>query len=244
MHFTIDSNNTIKNFHIEKWDSLVLGQPLVNEIEKYIGKKDDEFIIFALKKHLYLKLRVLFSMGSEGTVMFWGEYAPIYGGNKDRDRMFDIMLSNPDIAKYAIFHLKTKDQKSTFVFYESGMVERFVDANCKAKYFEYELIDDEIVDISRAFIISRNNNNCVYILMDPKDKEGKLKKINLEESVFVAMSALSGELEILSEDEVENITAEKLAKYSTVMATTSHKKEVEDKNKILIDKLKKLQKND
>ncbi|MEI6039731.1 MAG: hypothetical protein WCP93_00005 [Candidatus Berkelbacteria bacterium] len=240
MHFTIDSNNIIKNFHIEKWDSLALGQPLVKEIEKYTGKKDDEFILFALKKYLFLKLRMLFSMGPEGTVMFWGEYAPIYGDNEDRDRMFDIMLSNSDIAKYAIFHLKTKDQKYTSVFYESEMVKRFTDVNCKAKYFEYELTDAEIAEINRTFIISRNNVNCIFILMDPKDKEGKLIRINLEGSAFVAMSALSGELEILTEDEVENITAEKFAKYSTVMAATSHKKEVEDKNKTLIDNLKKL----
>ena len=239
MHFIIDTDNNIENFHIEQWDSRALGQTLITEIETYVGKNYEKFILLVLKKKLFLKLRILYSMGEESIVFLW-ESSPLYG-NSDDNRTFELLLLNPQ-KKYARFYLKAKEHHLTNVFYEARTSKHFVNANRESKDLTFELPDAELIEISNAFNISRNNDNCIYILDERERGTERLLRGSFAGTRFVVIDKTSGELKILTKNEVENITPEKLTEYAGLISTVPHDQGEADEMEITLEKIKKMHK--
>ena len=243
MHFRITKDNLISEFHIEKWDSNSLGQEIIEEIQKYKNRNYEEFILFALKNKLFLKLRMLFLLGKPESIYFWS-CAPIYG--EDEKSGIKLLLNlDPErniSFKYAKFYLRGSESiqpRLVSVLYEAGLRQLLEEATYGPRDFIFELDEDEIKEISFNFNISRNNTNGIYTLAGKKSNNEQLMSIISRETMFTCLTEKTNELEILTEDFVKTLSSTDVKRYLAFLPTYTDDKDVQ---KELIDILTTLRK--
>ena len=246
MHFKINEQNLITKFHIEIWDSKGLGEELVTKIENYKNKNYEEFVLFALKNRLFLKLRALFLLDKSESIYFWS-CAPIYG-ESEKEGIKMLLRLDPERnvkIKYAKFYLKGPESiqpQMVSVFYEAGLRQLLEEVDYKSKDFIFELSEDEIKEISLGFNISRNNINGVYILMKKNGDEEELMSGISKEIMFTGLTEKTNELEILTENFVTKISPTDAKKYIGLLPTYTNNKDKQNELIELLKKMKKMQK--
>ncbi|MFA5175504.1 MAG: hypothetical protein WC430_03780 [Patescibacteria group bacterium] len=246
MHFKITTDNLISDFHIEDWDSKSLGQEMIKMIQNYKNKNYEEFIIFALKNRLFLKLRSLFLLNKEESIYFWN-CAPIYG-ETEKEGLKMLLRLDPERKqniKYAKFYLTGSQEiesKMISVFYENGVSQLLGDAGYQAKEIMFEIDENEIKEISLDFNISRNNINGVYILVKKDGDNEELMGGTSSKIMFVGLKEETNELDILTEDYVKNISSGEMKKYIGFIPTYTNDEKKQNELIEILTKIKKMKK--
>ncbi len=224
MHFTVNSYNIIENFHIEEWDRLALGNDLSILIESFIGKSREDFILFTLQKQLFLKIRILCSLGAE-SIYYWA-CAPIHNENIQAIQRA-VQIGVPiDKMKYAKFYIKTPGiENKVSIFYEGRLASEFDKNGYGFEEFWFDLPAEKHIDISINFNISRNSDNAIYFIAEKSSKVETISRSCSSDISVVAIDKLSTEMIILEPKEVEESSDEELKKFSNFMITNPQDEE-------------------
>jgi len=241
MHFKINKDNIITEFHIEKWDKKVLGRKLTDKINSYKGKHYKDFILFTLKNRLFLKLRILYLMREKTCIYFWGCSA--VHANKDRQAIEMMVRWGVDKKElqYAKFYLEGQNESNFIsVLYENVLRSVMGRAGYEPKRMIFKLDGEEIKDITLNFNIARNSWNIINMLTkyDPDNyRKDEVLITQIKKLAFIAVDAETGELRILKEREVEKIDKDSLLRYSIVASVQPYDEESERRAKQIMNKI-------
>jgi hypothetical protein len=214
---------------------------MIDKINFYHGKNYKEFILFALKNKLFLKLRILYLMGENINIYFWECSA--MRADKDRiaiETMVGWKLGKNEL-KYAKFYLRGKNEPNFIsLFYENILHSVIGGAGYEPKRMMFELDEEQIKDITLDFNIARNSENIVCMLTkyDPDDYKGEEAIVaQIKKLAFIAVDAKTGSLKILEEKEVEDITADNLFRYNTIGCVSPYDKQSKQRARKIMNRI-------
>ncbi len=251
MHFKIDDKGIVTYIHTERWDRLALGPDLEERIEKYTGEDYRDLIYFILCEKLFLKLQILYSMstGDRETICYWFT-APIYNDDEnDIKKNLNIMTGFDSLinqTKFADIHLESNDVSLIVTLKEMRLARLLNEYGCTSKLVRILTDIKTSKDIAFSFNIARNAENAIFFAGDNIQDLGPDKVMPgiLPYPMFAARSNQTGEIQILSEADIEKMSDEQiLEKYSSIFPTTPHDEGCQNRIDIVKKRLKRIARN-
>jgi hypothetical protein len=231
MHFNIDTNNKIIRFHIERLEESILGEKLTKKINLYNGKKFEEFLKFALKERLFLKVPILNVYGKK-TLTLWAIAAR--EGKAGIDNMIKT-VSSFDLKNFVFAEIRLNVKGTTLVLLETNLSVAYRKLGFLPQVIELHMPLKDAKAIAIDFNIARNSRNMIRVLVPGRGyAEMELKGI-----MFVG-SGLDGFV-ILNKKEITSLPQNKLSNFASISftnpSTDEEKEEVENIVKDIIKKI-------